>query len=196
MILTWRDLFSLTLRNPFEAAQMILSVQLDRRELYMALIAAAALNSVIMGLSTLIFPLPQGWPSFIAHPLSYFVIAAGGLVLFSHVLTWCGRALGGTGVLDDLLKLMIWVQVVRVVLQAIGLVIAVSLTPLAAIYSLITTGLSLWIVLNSIQAGHRLPSIGNAAAVLFVSFVGLIVGLSLLLALLGGGALVGVNPNV
>lgn len=194
MTLTWKDLFLLTIRAPGEAAQLVLGTHMARRDIYMALIAGAALNAVITGLSLLIFPLPAGWPGFIANPISYFVISAGGLALFAHIVTWSGRAMGGHGEVDDLMKLMVWLQYVRVVLQAGGLALSVAVPVLAGIYSLVVTGISLWIVLHFIQAGHRLAGLGNAAVVLFITFVGLIVSLSLLLAILGGT--LGVVPNV
>lgn len=195
MTLTWRDLFMTTLRNPAGAAQIVLSTNVSRTDIYLALIAGAALNTVLMGMTLLLFPLPEAWPGFISHPLSYFVIASGGLILFAHLLTWSGRGMGGVGTLDDMLKLMIWLQFVRIALQLVGLVITIALPPLGGLYSLAVTGVSLWIVLNFIQVGHGLETLGKALVVLFITFVGLIVGLSLLLALLGGGML-GVSSNV
>lgn len=194
MTLTWKDLFTLTLRAPAEAAQFILGTYMVRRDIYMALIAGAALNALITGLSLLMFPLPSGWPDFIGNPISYFIISAGGLALFAHILTWAGRALGGHGEVDDLLKLMVWLQYVRVALQVVGLGLSMIIPVLAGIYSLIVTGLSLWIVLHFIQAGHRLTGLGNAAVVLFITFIGLIFSLAVLLAILGGT--LGVVPNV
>lgn len=195
MTLMWRDLFLMTLRTPADAAEVILAQDIPRRELYMALVAGAALNTVITGLTLMISPLPEGWPSFIGNPMTYFVLAVGGLLLFAHLLTWSGRALGGSGGLDEMLKLMIWVQYVRIVLQTVGVVLSIAVPVIAGLYSLVMTALSLWIVLHFISVGHRLAGLGRGAMVLFVTFVGLIVGLSLVLALLGGAGM-GVNPNV
>lgn len=195
MTLTWRDLFLQTLREPSEAAGVILDTQLERGTIYMALIAAAAVNAVVTGVSLQLFPLPPEWPGFVSNPLGYFAIVAGGLLLFAHLLTWAGRTMGGVGEIDDLLKLMIWLQFVRVGLQVVGLVLTVLLPILGGIYSLAVAALSIWIVLHFIKAGHRLGSLGAAALVLFITFVGLIVGMSLLLALTGLGPL-GVTPDV
>ena len=195
MTLIWRDLFLQTLREPETAAEQILAFPVSRGTIYMALIAGAALNSVVTGVSLQLFPLPPQWPAFISHPFSYFVIAAAGLLLFVQLLAWSGRVFGGQGQIDDLLKLMIWMQFVRVGLQAIGLVLTVLLPILGGLYSIAMLALTLWIVLHFIKAGHRLSSLGAAALVLFVTIVGLIIGLSLLLALTGLGSM-GVTPNV
>lgn len=195
MTATWQDLFLQTLREPAAAAVVILDTPLTRGTIYMALVAGAALNAVVTGISLQIFPLPANWPDFASYPLSYFVMVAGGLLLFVYLLSWAGRALGGEGEVEDLLKLMVWMQFVRVALQVIGLVLTVLLPILGGLYSIAVLALSLWIVLHFIKAGHRLSSLGAAALVLFVTLVGLIVSLSLLLSLSGLGPL-GVNPNV
>ncbi len=195
MTLTWRDLFVRTLREPAEAAAVILATPLSRSNIFMALVAGAALNAVITGASLQLFPLPQEWPAFISNPLSYFALVAGGLLLFAHLLTWSGRAMGGQGEVDDILKLMVWLQFVRIALQVLGLVLTVLLPLLGGLYSLVVAALSIWIVLHFIKAGHRLSSLGAAALILFVTFVGLIVGMSLFLALTGFGPL-GVTADV
>lgn len=195
MTLTWRDLFLQTLREPAAAAGVILDTPLARSTIYMALIAGAALNAVVTGISLQLFPLPEQWPGFVSNPFTYFVIVAGGLLLFVQLLAWAGRALGGEGDIQDLLKLMVWLQFVRVALQAIGLVVTVLLPLLGGLYSIAMLALSLWIVLHFIKAGHRLSSLGGAALVLFITMVGLIVGLSLLLSLTGLGPMGG-SPNV
>lgn len=195
MTVTWQSLFVTTLRLPEEAANFILSLQLSRSELWLSVLAAAALNALITGLSIVLMPLPAGWPNLFSNPLAYFVIVAGGLVLLGHVLTWSGRWIGGSGALDDLVKLMVWLQLVRVVLQAFGLVLVVAAPVLGALYGLATGLLSLWILLNFVKVGHSLESLGSAALVLFATFVGMIIGLSLLLSLIGVGSL-GVVPVV
>ena len=195
MTLTWQSLFLETLRRPGEAAEQVLAMPLSRMELYLALVAGAALNASITGGTMLLFPLPDAWPTFMSQPLVYFVIVAGGLVLFSHALTWTGRGMGGEGTIDDILKLMIWLQFVRIALQVLGVVLMIVLPQLGALYYIAVMALSLWIVLHFVQAGHRLGSLGGAALVLFVTFVGLVLGLSLLLALVGVGSL-GVGPDV
>ena len=195
MTLTWSDLFVQTLRQPAEAAQVILGTPLSRGTIFTALVAGAALNSVVTGVSLQLFPLPQQWPGFISSPLTYFVLVAVGLLLFVQLLTWAGRTVGGEGRTDDLLKLMVWLQFVRVALQVIGLVLTVLLPVLGGLYGIAVLALSIWIVLHFVKAGHRLSSLGSAALVLFITVVGLIVGLSLLLTLSGIGSL-GVTPNV
>lgn len=195
MTLTLRDLFLQTLRDPSQAAALILETPLNRGAIYTALLAGAALNSVVTGVSLQMFPLPQEWPGFLSSPLVYFALVAGGLLVFTHLLTWAGRTLGGVGEVDDLLKLMVWMQFVRVALQVIGLVLTVLLPLFGGIYGIAVAALSIWIVLHFVKAGHALSSLGSAALVLFITFVGLIVGLSLLLALTGLGPM-GVTPNV
>ncbi|THH38556.1 YIP1 family protein [Aliishimia ponticola] len=195
MSLTWSSLFVQTLRAPADAAQTVLAQDVAPRDVYQGLVAGAAMNAVLTGTMAALFPLPPEWPAFLTSPFLYFMVMAGGLLLFVHVLTWSGRIVGGQGVLAGLLKLMVWLQFVRVALQAIGVLLLIALPPLGSLYYLVMTVLSLWIVLNFIKVGHGLSSIGGALLALFITFVGLIVALSMLLMLTGFGQM-GVLPDV
>ena len=195
MTQTWQTLLMTTLRTPDEAAEIIMDTPISRTEMWLSVLLAAALNALATGISLTLMPLPEGWPSLFGNPMSYFVIIAGGLVLLGHILTWSGRWIGGTGALDDIIKLIVWLQLVRIVLQVVGLVIVIAAPLLGALYGLATGLLSLWILLHFVRAGHRLESLGTAALVLFATFVGLVIGLSLLLSLIGVGSL-GVVPSV
>jgi len=188
MTLTWTDIFKSTLREPEVAAGMILSLALDRRTLWTALIAAAALNAVVTGMSLTLIPLPPGFPEVLGAPFVLFVAAVMGLLLFAVALTWAGSAIGGTGQWPEILSLMIWLQMVRIALQVIGIGVFLLLPFVYAIYTIITALLSLWILICFIKVGHGLQSLGTAVLVLFAAFVGVIVALSLLLAVLGIGA--------
>jgi len=195
MTIHWGLIFGSTLRTPRDAAEVILAVPTTREQIYTALIAGSALNALLAGLSLMLFPLPEEFPRFIATPFVYFLMAIGGVLVFTHLVTWSGRAMGGSGTLQDMLKLMVWLQFVRVTLNAFGFLLALAVPTLGGLYGIAVMVLSLWILLSFIQVGHRLASMGNAFLVVFITFVGLVIGLSVFLALIGVGS-IGVSPNV
>jgi hypothetical protein len=189
----WRDLFTQTLRNPGAAAETILAADPGKATLYSGLFAGAALNALLTSVSVMVYPLPEAWPNFTSSPLAYFVVVAGSLLVFAHLLTWAGRMLGGHGGIDAILALLVWLQFVRVVLQALGLLLSVAVPLLGGLYGILVTALSLYILLHFIRVGHEMPSLGRAALVLIVTFIGLISGLSILLALAGVGPMGGLS---
>lgn len=193
--LTWGGLFLKSLRSPHDAAEIIVDHPVSARDVYLGVIAGAALNALIWGGTTVLFPLPEEWPAFMSNPVLYFILLAGGLLMFAHLLTWAGRAMGGHGDALAILKLMAWLQIVRVGLQVIGLVLMIALPLLGSIYYIAVSVLSLWILLQFVKVGHDFPSLGRAAVALFFTFVGLVVGLSVVLALLGAGQ-IGALPDV
>ncbi|MEP4195912.1 MAG: Yip1 family protein [Aliishimia sp.] len=199
MTLTWRDLGVKTVQDPAQAAQLVMSVPMVRRDIWLGVIAVACLNALFSSLLTAMSPVTtqeaQALPLLAVSPLPKALIIAGLLVLLSHVLTWVGRAMGGSGQIDDMLKLMVWMQLVAMVLQALNLVILIAVPLIGSILVMAIVIIMFRILLNFIKVGHGFTTMGNAALVLFASFIGMIVGISVLLVLSGVGNL-GVVPSV
>lgn len=193
--MNWSTLFMTTIRTPDQAAEFVKGTDVERGVLWMGIFAVSALGAVITGLTVMSIPLPDGWPDLFALPFAHFAVSVVGMMMFAYALTWAGKGLGGQGTFDDLLKLVIWLQAVRVGLQVIGLVLLIAIPVLGAFYGLATGLLALWILVQFIKSGHEFSGFGAAIVVLIATIVGLIVGLSLLLSLVGVGA-VGVSPNV
>ena len=178
-----------TVRSPGDAARRVMALELDRPVLWMALALAAALGSLLFHLSSLMFPVtPAGFPvpALLSSPIFYAVAMAGGVILSAAVLSGAGRALGGQGRFDDMLALLVWLQVLRVAAQAIVLVLMILMPAFAALATLAVALLSLWILINFIDAAHGFGSRGRAAVTLVLAILGLSLVLSMLLAMFGG----------
>lgn len=192
MTLTWASLLALTVRSPSDAARIVLSVVLDRGQLYGAVVATSALN-VLLNYLFLVLVFPLLFPDLPADvlrpnaPVVSFLLTSGSLILFANILAWTGRAMGGQGRVEDMLKLLTWLQLVGFVLQAAGLLLIITLPLLAGFYGILVAGLSLWMVLSFIRVGHGFDGVGTAVAVLFISLIGIILGVSMLASLLGLG---------
>lgn len=199
MILTWRDLFIDTVRMPEKAAAAVMSVHIARRDIWLGVIAVAALNALFGSLLNAISPAPPPdadvFPMLNVAPFPKAMIIAGLLILLSHVLTWVGRAMGGSGQIDDMLKLMVWMQLVAMVLQAANLLILLALPLVGTLLVLAIVFIMLRVLLTFIKVGHGFDSLGTAGLVLFASFIGMIIGLSVLLVMIGAGN-IGVTPSV
>ena len=188
----WADLAVETLRNPQDAAARIMSWQLPRTELYIALLAAAALTALIVGSVSAMGPpadpeLLEAVPmlALFQRPLALFVLTAGGLVVMVHALYWAGSAMGGEGDLGDLIALMAWLQGLRVVAQLVVLVVSIIAPSIAGLLALMVMIVACWLMLHFISAALRLDSLWRAFGALVAVSAGLLLGLMLNVTLFG-----------
>lgn len=178
-----------TVRRPADAARRILGWRIDSSLLWMGFALTVVLNTLLFHVSSLIYPVPSGaiaLPALFSSPFLYAVVMAGGLLLSALVLTRIGTLLGGTGRFDDVLTLLVWLQVLRLAAQVVVLVLMVVLPAFAALVTMAIGLLSLWILMNFINAVHGFDSLGRSFLALVLSILGISVALSILLALFGG----------
>tara|TARA_R110000850_G_scaffold103343_2_gene213310 strand:- start:650 stop:1240 length:591 start_codon:yes stop_codon:yes gene_type:complete len=178
------DLVILSLRNPRQAAEQIIGWRLDRETLWTALALAAAVNTMIFSFSIMLQPTP-GMPAFFTSPLAMFVLLAGVLVITTHGLYWTGRAIGGQGDLGDMLALVVFLQVLRILAQLVIFVLMFVAPGISVIFSLATGIVGLWILVNFIAAAFRFPTLGRAFGTLLIAMLMIVLGLSFLLSIVG-----------
>lgn len=176
----------LSVTRPAEAADRLLSLRLPRGVLWAGLLLASALNAILFSLSDLLLPTPPMFPSFLHSPLVYFGLVVLGLVAFIQALTWSGRVLGGEGGPDDVMAVIVWLQFLRILVQAASLLLVLTVPVLSLVLVMAATFVGLYIMLNFIARAHRLDSLGKAAFVLVLAALAVIVAASVLIALAGG----------
>lgn len=191
----FQSLLRLTLTNPGEAARWLVAQQWPRRELWQAVLALSALGAILTWFSLQLAPLPAGFPDFVAMPLPNFVVEVFGTALMVFALLWSGRAMGGQGQLDDVLTIMVWMMVMRLIFKAAGIVLLALVPPLAGLFMLATGILSFWIMLHLVSQAHRLGSVWRALGALLLAVVGISIALGVVLGFLGFGV-TGVAGNV
>ncbi len=192
---TLTSMMLLTLRAPGEAAAVILSRPWPRDALWSAVVVISVVNTWLATLSNYIFPVPEQLQTFLASPFLYFTLIAGGFVLMVHALFWTGRMLGGAETMGDLLTLMIWLQVMRTVAQAV-MIVLILVSPVLASFVMLFVGVAtLWIFMHFLNIGLKLNSMMRAFGVLIVGTMGLLLSLSILFSIIGVAA-IGVPPNV
>jgi hypothetical protein len=86
------------------------------------------------------------------------------------------------------LAIVVWFQILRALAQVAVLVVSLALPPVGALFSLVVAVWGLWIFLNFLATALNLKSAWHSIAVLLLSFIGLVVGLGILLGLIGGFA--------
>jgi hypothetical protein len=183
-----------TVQSPRTAAQKIMSLDLSRDVLWTGLILAGAVNSIIYSFSLLSADTSM-LPTLFRNPLMFFVLITGVLALTVHAFYWTGRAFGGQGNLGELLALLVWLQGLRVVAQAVMFVLLLVSPAIGQLFSLMVGILGLWITVNFVTEALRLPGLMHGLGVLVVAAVGMVFGLAILAALIGVAA-IGVPANV
>lgn len=190
-----RQLTATTLRNPAAAAQELMSLHLPRSVLWTALILMATLQALTFGVSEILIPTTAPVPLVFDSPLAFFGMAVVALALTVYSLQWTGRMLGGSGSLEDVMVIIVWIQVLRVVVQLLALVLAIVMPGLALLLVFVATILGLYILVHFVNEAHRLNSLLRASGVLVSSVIVMVLGLSIFLSLIGA-PLVGANANV
>jgi len=182
----WGELILLSVKEPAEVARRLIAMQLSREVLWTGLALAAVANTLLFSLSGLLMPGPSVVMPLFQSPFSYLVMVTVGLILTVAMLYWAGRLLGGRGTVQDVLAMVLWLQVLRILVQVATLILSLTIPMLAMLLVLAATVLGIYILLHFVDQAHRLNSLLRAGGVLILSFVLMAVALSVLLTLFGG----------
>ena len=183
-----------TIQSPRSAAQKIMSLDLSRDVLWSGLILVACINSIIYSFSLFLGD-TSALPALFRNPVMFFALVTGVLVMTVHGFYWTGRALGGQGDLGELLALMVWLQGLRAIAQAVLFMLIIIAPVIGQLFSLIVGLLGLWITVNFITEALRLPGLMYGVGVIILAAVGIVFGLMILIGMIGLGTL-GVPANV
>ncbi|MGI3211656.1 Yip1 family protein [Roseovarius tibetensis] len=183
------DLLRQTLFQPREAARLLIDMRLPSQWLWLALVLMAILNSIFYTLSVQINPPTDPsaalMPPVFQAPILFAVLLFGALALTVIALSFVGQGLGGAAEMTDILVLLTWLQVLRLLVQAGVLVLALGAPALAAIAVIVSAVWGVYILIGFVDAAHRFDNRFKAAGVIVLSFVAMAIGLSTLLSLVG-----------
>lgn len=178
-----RDLAVMTLRNPAGAAQRVMGLGIPREALWMALGLLAVAQAMFYLLSAYSNPAPIY--DMIGSPLRYLLLAGCTLVLSVFAMHRVGHALGGSGSLDDVLSLTVWLQAINLALQLTVLVVGLILPVLAGLVFIVAGVFEVFIMLHFVDQAHRLESLWRALLVLIGTVLAVFVGLALVQMVIG-----------
>lgn len=182
-----------SLLDPAGAARVVIDGRPPRRPLWLALVLVTCLGVLIAAAvdgPEIVIPLGAE-NDLVIPPFPYAAILGASLVVTVVALYWTGRALGGTGSFADALAVVVWLEVVAIAVRIVQIVILLILPPLAAVASILGLGILLWCLVNFVNELHGFRSLGRSVLTLVLAAVGIFVGLSLILALIGIGATTG-----
>lgn len=180
---------------PREVARLLMSLRLGHEALLLLFALVMVVQTAMVLLAAQVVPPDPALAPFVTQPVVFFMGFGGILAILALALTWTGRGLGGAGRIEDVGLLVIWLQVIRILVQAGSLALGTVAPGLAGALSIAASIVALWILVNFLAEAHGFETLGKAALVLLLAMTGLALGLSFFLTLIGATTM-GMNANV
>lgn len=183
-----------TLFRPRDAARALIALGLPQQVLWMSLALMSALNAIVYSISLRLSPPADPisgtlMPPAFHSPLLFAVFLFGALSIMVYALLRVGRMLGGTARVADILVLICWLQVLRLLLQVAVAVLVLALPTLAALLILISSFWGIFILSGFVDTAHRYDNMLKSFGVIILSIAAMAVGLSIFLSLIGVAAM-------
>jgi len=178
--LQWQNLVVLSVTEPAAVARILINLKIGREALWTGLALVSILNAALITLSELVSPAESQFPAFLQMPVLLAFLVAGALLITAAAITWIGQWMGGVGQFEDVMVVILWLQALRILVQAISLILLVSAPVLFLLVAIVAAVLGIYIILNFIKEAHGYDSIWKSAGVLLASILGIVLGLSLI----------------
>lgn len=180
---TISSLLRLTFRDAREGAHAVLSLGVPQSALFLMVALVAVLSALMAAIFQLLVPATVASAG---PPPGIVALTIGGVIMGTAIgLHYAGRAFGGNGRLPDAILLMVWLQVVLLLIQAVQNIVLLVAPGAVGIIFLLAFGYTLWLMINFIDVLHGFGSRARAAVLLLLTLVGLSLGLGMLFSILG-----------
>ena len=181
-----KALFVQTIVAPADAARMLMGLGLRRETGWTILVLACVLNTLAYFVSTTLFPIPPEFSlPLLASPGLVLVLLFSVMVVTVFMLFWTGRALKGAAAFGDILIMIGWLQFMRLAVQVVALVLMIILPGVAGLFAMATGLYGIWILVNFVNVAHGFDALGKSFLMLVLSVLGMTMGLSVILSLIG-----------
>ena len=174
-----------TVTAPREVAQLLLALNLPRQALWLAFMLVIVLNTLMFSVSLLFSPSDDLIGPLLGSPSVFGTMLAASVAALIFAVTVCGRPLGGTASFDQIAILLIWIQALRVLMQAVLIVLGPVSLLLSGVVVSAASVVGIWILVNFIDVAHEIGSLLKSGLVLLLAVVGMMLGLSVIFSLLG-----------
>ena len=184
-----------TLVDPRGAARQIIDLNLPTAVLWNALLLVVIM-SVLLTYGTVML---AGHEALILQmagsPLVFALFMAAQMVMLIFAMFWTGKVIGGKGSLAAFAALIAWIQTLWLLAQVIQSVLMVFAPTSSALIGVISVFYGLWILVHFIAEAHEFPTWVKGAGVMVMSVIGVVLGVSFLLSIIGISTL-GLSANV
>ncbi|MBO6883992.1 MAG: YIP1 family protein [Marivita sp.] len=186
--MTFEGFFRLALNTvvaPRDVARLLLAMNLPSQALWLAFALVIVLNTLMFSASLMLVPANDLFGAVLVNPTVFGAMLAVSVGALIVAVTLCGRPLGGQASYAQIAILVIWLQALRVLMQALVAVVGPFSLFLSGVLISAASVLGIWIFVNFIDVAHEMGSLLRAGLVLLLAVVGMMLGLSLIFSLLG-----------
>jgi hypothetical protein len=179
--------------EPQETADRLLALRPRTQVVLEGALLVSVVDALLLGVlggGMAVMPTPQGEMAF--SPFAHTAVLLASLILSAGALQVGGQMLGGKGRFAEALLLVVWLEVLAIVIQAVTLLAALVVPPLAGVLGLLGLAVLIWCVVHFARALHGFAGYARTIGALLLGGVVVVVGVSLLLAMLGFGG----SPDV
>lgn len=175
---------------PRDAARRLIASDPPSEARWIAFALTVVLAAILSHLVRTAFPLtdPPAWDALMNTPVKTAALQAVMTLLMAGIATQVGRMFGGQGEFADALLVVVWLQFVLVVFQAIQLVLLALLPPFSMLIGIAALVIFFWLLTQFVAALHGFTSGGRVFLGIVICFI--------LAALLIGSLLVAVGIPV
>ena len=174
---------SRSLVDPAGVARGLMGLHLSRGTLWSLLALVTVVSTLLVQAGLVLIPGNSGAATF--TPFTLTLILGSSLVVMIFAIQLTGQVFGGTGRIDQAILLVSWWQGIGLVIQAVQLVAALVLAPLAGIVTLLGLGWLVFALLHFVNVLHGFNSLFKALGCVAVGILGFSFGIAIFLTLLG-----------
>ncbi len=183
----WRKLVSDSFVSPRAAARSLIGLGLQPAILLQAAVAVSALSVVLGFLAVELGPgeIDQVSAAIITTPFLGATIQFAAIIVVSGLAARIGELFGGTGGFPAAFALVIWLNAMMLLVQAVQIALLVFVPPLAAIVAIAAIVWMLWAFANFVTELHGFENPFFVLGGVILSMLVLFLGFAMILAVLG-----------
>lgn len=178
--------------DPAGVARWLLMLDLPRAVLWQALALVTVLSVLLVALTQ--GPLPSGSAGasagggpIVLSPFTYGIILGASLALLALALFVTGLGMGGVGEFNGALVLVVWIEVMAMTARTAVVFLSLILPMTGGLATMAAVGLLGWMLLHFTNVLHEFGSLWKSAVTLVFAVIGISLGITLVLTILGLG---------
>ncbi|MDU8945603.1 YIP1 family protein [Ovoidimarina sediminis] len=175
-----------TLQNPREGAAEVLALGIPREAHWLLVAVVVVLSSLLTEFFAVVAMMgspasAMGQPSLVLT----LAVHLGSIVMLIVLVQGIGRAMGGTGRVEETTVLMCWLQFVMMVVSVAQTLLILLMPPIAAVVLFAGVGILLWLLTHFVAVLHGFRSLAGVFGMILGTAFLIAVVLTILLQMAG-----------
>lgn len=176
-----------SVRAPRDAARWLIALDPPNEARWIGLLLVSVLALIETSLGLLLIPMegrPAGF-AVLADPVMGVPAQVVSLLVLAGAIAGVGRLFGGIGTFADALLLVVWLEFLLVVAQAVQILLFVLVPPLGLLIAYAALAMFVWLLVHFVAALHGFTSLAKVTLGMVLSFFAIVTVLALILGVLG-----------